>query len=86
MAVSLEKKQNKKAQPPKHSKLLSSYIHYASLSFQMMAIMSIAVWAGLKLDKFFQLNFPVFLILLSLGATVLTIYLLIRKLTRTLHK
>jgi len=52
----------------------------------MMAIMSIAVWAGLKLDKFFQLNFPVFLILLSLGATVLTIYLLIRKLTRTLHK
>ena len=84
MAVFLEEKYSKKAKSPENNKPLSSYLQYASLSFQMMAIMGVAVWTGLTLDEYLQLDSPVFVSITSVGATVLTVYLTVKKLTKGL--
>lgn len=77
-----EKRRSKKAKPPRSNKLFSSYLQYASLSFQMMAIIGLSAWSGLALDQYLQLGFPVFVSILSVGATVLTVYLTVKKLTK----
>ena len=58
------------------------YYYAISLSFQMMAIISIAYWAGLRLDQYFDLTYPVFASLCALGAIVLRTCVLIRKITK----
>lgn len=84
MVVLLEKIRSKKAEYPKSNKPLNSYLQYASLSFQMMAIIGVSVWAGLALDQYLQLGLPVFVSIFSVGATVLTVYLTVKKLTKVL--
>lgn len=53
---------------------LHSYVKYSGLAFQMIAIMLITVWAGLKLDKLFLLETPVFTIILTLLGVAASIY------------
>ena len=84
MAVFWEEKHSKKAKSPKNKRPLSSYLQYASLSFQMMVIMGVAVWAGLTLDEYLHLGFPVFVSISSVAATVLTVYLTVKKLAKGL--
>lgn len=84
MVALLEKTRSKKAKYPKNNKPLSSYLQYASLSFQMMATIGVSVWSGLALDQYLQLGFPVFVSVFSVGATVLTVYLTVKKLTKVL--
>ena len=50
----------------------------------MMVIMGVAVWAGLTLDEYLHLGFPVFVSISSVAATVLTVYLTVKKLAKGL--
>ncbi|OJW69926.1 MAG: hypothetical protein BGO68_03470 [Candidatus Amoebophilus sp. 36-38] len=68
-----------------HSKPLHNYLEYASLGIRMIGIMGISIWIGLTLDKYFELRFPAFLSLFSVGSTVLSIYMTIRKLLYQLN-
>ena len=78
----LENKTSHRLQNPKNSNMFMIYCYSISLSFQMMAIISIAYWAGSKLDQYFALTYPLFASLLALGAIVLHICVLIRKITK----
>lgn len=74
-------KKSQRRWSPKNNKILSSYSVYASLSFQMMAVMGIAYWAGSALDQYF-LTSPALAFLLVVGAIILSIYVLIKKITQ----
>ena len=41
---------------------------YAGMAFQMLATLGVAFFIGYKLDHYFELSFPVFLLLLPLLA------------------
>ncbi len=53
---------------------LNSYARYSSLAFQMLFIILAGVFGGIKLDDWLQWKFPVFTVILSLMAVVLSIY------------
>jgi F0F1-type ATP synthase assembly protein I len=48
----------------------------------MLAAIGLAAWAGLALDRYFQLKFPVFLVVLTLMAVVAGIVLTIKSLPK----
>jgi F0F1-type ATP synthase assembly protein I len=62
-------------EPPKRIKNLSDYARYSNLAFQMIAILLVGAFGGIKLDKWLHLTFPIFTVLLSFIAVVLAIYL-----------
>lgn len=62
----------------KISKSLNSYAKYSGLAFQMIAVIFVGVFGGIKLDAWLKLKFPVFTIILSLLAVTLAVYYGIR--------
>jgi ATP synthase protein I len=53
---------------------LKDYAKYTSLGVQMIIIILVTVWGGIKLDKLFGLETPVFTIILSLLGVFAAIY------------
>jgi F0F1-type ATP synthase assembly protein I len=53
---------------------LSNYARYSGLAFQMVAIILIGVFGGIKLDKWLSLKFPVFTVILSLFGIGIALY------------
>ena len=66
-----------KIQKPK--KKLDDFIRYSSLAFEMIIIMGIGVFAGIKIDKWLGLNFPAFTLALMILSVIGAIYYAIRK-------
>jgi len=66
-----------KIQKPK--KKLDDFIRYSSLAFEMIFIMGIGVFAGIKIDKWLGLSFPAFTFILMILAVIGAIYYAIRK-------
>ena len=58
----------------KPKKQLNNYAKYSSLAFQMVAIILAGVFGGIKLDELVALEFPLFTVVLSLVAVVLSMY------------
>jgi F0F1-type ATP synthase assembly protein I len=54
---------------------LKDYAKYSSLAFQMMSIIVIGTFAGLKIDQNTNFKFPLFTIILSLGSVFTAIYI-----------
>ena len=71
--------QNKKS---KKKKALFSYAKYAGLSFQMIAIILIFTFGGIKLDSFGMLNFPLFTVLGVILGVALSLYFAIKDLLK----
>ena len=61
--------------PPKKAKSLRDYARYSNLGFQMVAIMLVGVFGGIRLDKWLNTGFPVFTIVLSFLSVVVAIYI-----------
>lgn len=72
--------QNKKEQSKKPP--LYSYAKYSGIAFQMLAIILIGVFGGVKLDAYLNLEFPIFTLILSLGSVFLSIYVVIKDLMK----
>jgi F0F1-type ATP synthase assembly protein I len=66
----------------KKKKYLDSYAKYSSIGFQMLAIILIGVFGGIKLDQWLELNIPVFTIILSILSVILAIYYAVKDLIR----
>ena len=47
-----------KGQPP-----YSNYLRYSGFAFQLLGGIGLGAWVGFKLDKYFGLKFPLFLLL-----------------------
>jgi len=58
--------------PPK--KQLEFYARYSSLALQMLVIIGVGVFAGIKLDAWLKTGFPVFTVVLSILSVILSIY------------
>jgi F0F1-type ATP synthase assembly protein I len=71
----LEQKDKKKNDSKKN---LNSYAKYSSLAIQMVAIILIGVFGGVKLDEFLNLSFPVFTLIFSLLSVCFSIYYAIK--------
>jgi hypothetical protein len=65
----------------KETKKLSSIAKYSTMAFQMVIIIGLGVFGGIKLDHWLQIRFPLFTIVLSLGAVILAMYFFIKDLT-----
>jgi len=74
--------EKKPTNPEKTAKSLSNYAKYSNMAFQMIAIILIGVFGGIKLDQWLKLDFPVFTVVLSLLATGLSVYYGIKDLLR----
>lgn len=55
---------------------------YSGLAFEMLTIMLIGVFGGIKLDELLKIKFPLFTILLSLFSVFTAIYLAIKDLIK----
>ena len=61
---------------------LNAYLKYTGLAFQMLAAIGLAVWAGLSLDGYLELKFPIFLVIFILMAVVASLVLIIKGLPK----
>ncbi len=66
----------------KNKERLNNYARYSGLVFQMLAIIGIGVFGGIKIDKWLQTSFPVFTVVLSLLSVILAIYYAIKDLIK----
>jgi F0F1-type ATP synthase assembly protein I len=82
----LEHKQKIKSNPdesePGNKNQANEYLKYTGLAFQMLAVIGVSVWAGLKLDEKFMGGKPVFLIILTFLGIFGSIYTLYRSLPK----
>ena len=68
------------AQPPKESPI-HQYAVYSNLAFEMGAVIALGVFGGVKLDKLLNIS-PLFTILCSLASIAISMFLVIRSLTK----
>ncbi len=68
-----------KKKPKLNSSQLKLYARYSSLAFQMLAVILIGVFGGIKLDNWVGWTFPVFTVVLSLTSVCFAIYFAIKE-------
>ena len=66
----------------KKKKELNSYARYSSIAFQMLGIMLAGVFGGRELDRWLEMQFPVFTLTLTILAVILAIYFVIKDLLK----
>lgn len=64
---------------PKNKKRLDDFIRYSNLAFEMIAIMGVGVFAGIKIDQWLEMSFPAFTLGLMILSVAGAIYHVIRK-------
>ncbi|MCD4773440.1 MAG: AtpZ/AtpI family protein [Bacteroidales bacterium] len=74
------KKQNQ------NKKSLENYAKYSSIAMQMLAIILLGVFGGIKLDEWLDLGFPVFTLVFTLLSVILAIYYVIKDLLKNNKK
>jgi len=70
----MENSPQKSTSGNKNKPSLDSYARYSGLAFQMLAIIGIGTFGGVKLDQWLKLGFPVFTIILALASVFAAIY------------
>ena len=73
------KKKNTRSQG---NKALKDFARYSGLAFQMIGIILITTWGGIKLDKLLAFEKPVFTIILSLLGVFAAIYTAVKDLIK----
>ncbi|MBL7111233.1 MAG: AtpZ/AtpI family protein [Bacteroidales bacterium] len=59
---------------------LSNYAKYSTIAFQMIAIILVGVFGGIKLDQVVRIEFPVFTVVLTIVSVILSMYYAIKDL------
>jgi hypothetical protein len=59
-------------------KPLDSYVRYSAMGLQMGATILLFTWGGIKLDKYLNLKFPVFTLLLAMTSVAASLWYFIR--------
>lgn len=67
-------------------KSLENYGKYSSIALQMLAIILLGVFGGIKIDEWLGLEFPVFTLIFSLLSVILAIYYVIKDLLKNNKK
>ena len=74
------KKKNQK------KKSLENYAKYSSIAMQMLVIILIGVFGGIKLDEWLNLGFPVFTLIFSILSVIFAIYYVIKDILKNNKK
>ncbi|BAX80125.1 AtpZ/AtpI family protein [Labilibaculum antarcticum] len=64
----------------KRKKQTTSIAKYSGLAFQMIAIILLVLYAGMKLDDYLENEFPLFTIIGAFGGVVLSLYFALKDL------
>jgi len=56
------------------------------MAFQMIAILGLGVWGGIKLDDRLNMKFPLFTVVLSFAAVLLALYTVLKDFLRMKKK
>lgn len=72
---------NNKDQEQEPKKQLNSYARFSGMGFQMIAIIGIGVYSGVKLDEHYPNNYSLFTIICSLASIGIALYLVIKQVT-----
>ncbi len=71
----------------KNKKALKNYVRYSAIAFQMMAIVLIGIFGGMKLDQLItKMEFPLFTMVLSISGVVSATYYSIKDFLKPLKK
>ena len=66
----------------KSKKYLRDYARYSTLAFRLIAIVLLGFFGGMQIDKWLNLEFPVFTLVLAFTGLFLSLYLLIKDLLK----
>ncbi len=72
------KNPNKNNLKTQSQKKLNAYPKYSSMALQMGFIITLGTFGGLKIDQYFNLNFPIFTLILSIASVIIAVYLAIK--------
>ncbi len=75
--------ESKNPKEPKEIKNLKDYARYSNLGLQMIVVILLGVFGGIKLDKYLQTKFPVFTVVLSFLGVILAMYIGLKDFIRT---
>ncbi|MCX6252502.1 MAG: AtpZ/AtpI family protein [Bacteroidetes bacterium] len=67
--------------PDQKKPVLNAYARYSGMGLQMLVIIVLGVFGGVKLDHWLNVK-PLFTIILSLGSVILAIYYVTRDLLK----
>jgi len=73
---------NQESKLKKNKKQFNDYAKYSTIAFQMIFIILIGVFGGIKLDQIVKIEFPVFTVVLSILSVILAIYYAIKDLIK----
>lgn len=73
-------KKDKLKRPKKE--YLRSYVRYSNIAFQMIAIITVGTYGGMKIDEYLHTRFPAFTLILMLCSVGLAIYSVLRNLSK----
>jgi ATP synthase protein I len=68
----------KKDKQPEEKNRAANMARYSAMGFQMLAIMGLAAWGGVRLDKLVHWSFPVFTFVLTIAGVILSIVYFVR--------
>jgi len=69
-----EQPRNRKDQKKSKFQDAPKYVRYTGIAFEMIVIILVAVWGGLKLDERYNQGKPLFVIIFSLLGVFLALY------------
>lgn len=78
----MKKKPKSKNNQKNNQSNLSNYAKYSTLAFQMIAIILVGVFGGIKLDQIVRIEFPVFTVVLTIVSVILSMYYAIKDLLK----
>jgi hypothetical protein len=61
---------------------INDYARYSGMGIQMLVIIGLGTYGGIKLDELLKIKFPVFTIVCSLASVALAIYVVIKDLLK----
>jgi len=70
----------------KQKRPLNKYVHFSGVAFQMIVIIVLGTFAGIKLDEVFPNKNQLFTIILSLIAVAISMYYVIKQVSNTSNK
>lgn len=77
---------HKESKNQKQSRRIKDYAHFSGIAFQMIAIIGLGSYGGIKLDEFFPNEYSLFTIICSLISVAIALYFVIKQVTEFSNK
>ena len=74
------KRKNKSDKEDSKKKQFTGVLKYSGLAFQMITIILIVLYGGMKLDEYLEKEFPLFTFLGAISGVVLSLYFVLKDL------